>query len=103
MKSPKNEFPNSFNNFAELNRSVTNLPSDLQISEQNLRMIKNRNILIEMQRAKSPQSIFEMNKLNKTLSNLEDKCDIHIAQKYLNGFLEDKGADSLEEFLVRLK
>ena len=103
MKPLKNESLNSFENFAKLNKTLTNLPSKLDESQQNLKMTKNNTILTKVQYPKSAQSIFEMDKLNKTLSKLRDKCSAIIAQKYLTGFLENKGANTLEEYLAKLE
>jgi len=51
---------------------------------------------------KSPNSIKLINKLHKSLTNLENNCNTRIANKYLIGFLEEKGVRSYEEFINSL-
>lgn len=51
---------------------------------------------------KSEKSINQINKLHSVLINLEEKCNKSIANKYLIGFLEDKGVHSYEEYINSL-
>ena len=61
-----------------------------------------RKNLLKLQNIKSAQSIQLINKLHRSLYNLEEKCNENIAKKYLIGFLEEKGVNSYEEFINSL-
>ena len=53
-------------------------------------------------KVKSENSIKLINKLHNSLNILEEKCSQSVANKYLNGFLEEKGVNSYKEFIDSL-
>ena len=61
-----------------------------------------RTKIMNLHKVKSENSINQINKLHRALSNLEEKCNEQIANKYLVGFLEEKGVHSYEEFINSL-
>jgi len=53
-------------------------------------------------KTKSQSSINQVNELHQSLVSLEKTRDQHVADKFLVGFLEDKGFRSYEEFINSL-
>jgi len=58
--------------------------------------------ITQLQKVKSEFSIKQINKLHKALITLEEKCNQQIANKYLNGFLEEKGVKTYTEYINSL-
>ena len=58
--------------------------------------------ILQLQKIKSENSIKQINKLHKALSTLEEKCNQQIANKYLKGFLENKGVETYTEYIDSL-
>jgi len=61
-----------------------------------------RTRIMNLHKVKSENSIKQINKLHKALSTLEERCNDQIANKYLIGFLEEKGVHSYEEYINSL-
>ncbi|MEE9349877.1 MAG: hypothetical protein V3U80_07510 [Flavobacteriaceae bacterium] len=82
----------------DLARALTNRSSIIK----NDTIKKQINISSEIRRIQSPKSMLEINKLNKILNSLEKRCNVNVAEKYLNGYLENKGVKSFNEFVSKL-
>jgi hypothetical protein len=61
-----------------------------------------RTKIMNLHKVKSENSIKQINKLHQALSSLEERCDEQIANRYLVGFLEEKGVRSYEEYINSL-
>ena len=61
-----------------------------------------RTKIMNLHKVKSENSIKQINKLHQALHSLEEKCDEQIANKYLVGFLEEKGVHNYEEYINSL-
>jgi len=60
------------------------------------------NIPTKLERIKSSNSINQINRLHSTLIKLEEKCNMKVAEKYLVGFLEQKGVNSYQDYIDSL-
>ncbi len=87
----------------ELSYALTNQSSIIKNIDSFNYLSENNSIIDEIKRIKSPKSILQILKLHQSLNDLESKCSVRIAEKYLNGFLESKGVKSFTEFIKELQ
>ncbi len=104
----------SFQNIPKKNRPINsryssvqeNVKSSNQSHDNNL-VSYNEDVLFtkidpafsELQKVKSTNTNSQINKLHNTLSAIERKSNVEVAKKYLNGFLEERGINSLKQFI----
>ena len=102
MKTLTSMNSKSFNNDFELSNALTNNRSIINDIDLNNSNQKSNSIISEIQRIKSPNNIKQISKLHHALIKLEKNCSNTIAEKYLAGFLEDKGVRSFKEYISGL-
>ena len=61
-----------------------------------------RTKIMNLHHVKSENSIKQINNLHMVLSSLEEIRDEQTANKYLNGFLEEKGVSNYEDYINSL-
>lgn len=74
---------------------IINHPSKIEYTQTDFYLLK-------LQKIKSNKNIMQVNKLHTTLTSLEIKFNQQIANKYLVGFLEDKGVKSYDDYIDSL-
>ncbi len=100
MNSLKNTYLESLQNDFELSNTLTKNSSIIKDIDKNP---QGDTIISEIQRIKSSESIIQINRLQKTLTEIEINCSSKVAEKYLNGYLENRGVTSFKDFIANLK
>ncbi|MCF6350068.1 MAG: hypothetical protein L3J23_03435 [Flavobacteriaceae bacterium] len=101
MKLSKKKIMENFQNELILFQNIPkkNYVQKKDNNDQNIQYSKIDPSFLDLQKIKVTKNIYKINKLYNTLVLIERSSSVEVAKKYLNGFLEERGINSLKQFI----